>query len=363
MDPEESPASGEAAAAAQTTTTATAQIPREGELMAILAAISQNNERLGKMYARLEAVESQPHTPSVRYKHLGPKVPSTSGKLSSGKTWCLLRHLIDPLSSKTATNRNLTKVLNTYKVDGHRLLEDLKAKYLKTAKGQYPVSERNERPDNEELERQFTMTELWRAIDDSKKRSAPGRDAITYKLLGNMSRTAARGLLEHINEAWESLRLTKEWKDAEVRFIPKPGKALTIDNMRPISFTSCCVGKVVERMVLRRLQKHLEETDQMPEKMYGFRQHLSTQDIMIQLHGLVLKPATRHAPRGTLALDLKEAFDSASHESVLQSLNKTRLLDMGAHNTVEKLIEAHFSNQIIWLSHTEQGRAVLRKTG
>ncbi|XP_037557435.1 uncharacterized protein LOC119434340, partial [Dermacentor silvarum] len=93
---------------------------------------------------------------------------------------------------------------------------------------------------------------------------------------------------EHINEAWENSRLPKEWKDAEVRFVPKTGKALTIDNMRPISLTSC-VGKVMERMVLRRLQKHLEETNQMPETMYGFRQHLSTQDVMIQLHELLVK--------------------------------------------------------------------------
>ncbi|KAK8783214.1 hypothetical protein V5799_015445, partial [Amblyomma americanum] len=63
------------------------------------------------------------------------------GKLSTGKTWCLLRHLIDPLSSKTATNRNLTKVLNTYKGDGRKLLADLKANYVKTEKGQYPVPE------------------------------------------------------------------------------------------------------------------------------------------------------------------------------------------------------------------------------
>ncbi|KAH7935631.1 hypothetical protein HPB52_025366 [Rhipicephalus sanguineus] len=40
------------------------------------------------------------------------------GKLSARKTWCLVRRLIDPLSSKTATNRNFTKVLNTYKGDG-----------------------------------------------------------------------------------------------------------------------------------------------------------------------------------------------------------------------------------------------------
>ncbi|KAH7934711.1 hypothetical protein HPB51_028921 [Rhipicephalus microplus] len=36
---------------------------------------------------------------------------------------------------------------------------------------------------------------------------------------------------------------------------------------------------------------------------------------------------------------------------------------MGAHNTAEELIKAHLSNQRIRLSHTEHGRAVLRKIG
>ncbi|XP_037555170.1 uncharacterized protein LOC119431776 [Dermacentor silvarum] len=133
---------------------------------------------------------------------------------------------------------------------------------------------------------------------------------------------AARGLLEPINEVWENSRLPKQWKDAEVRFIPKHGKALTIDKTQPIFLTSC-VGKVMERMVFHRLQKHLEETDKMPETIYGFR-HLSTQDVIIQLHELVVKQATRHAPRGILALDLKGAFDNVSHASMLQSLNKNR---------------------------------------
>ncbi|KAL3244935.1 hypothetical protein MRX96_047094 [Rhipicephalus microplus] len=40
-----------------------------------------------------------------------------------------------------------------------------------------------------------------------------------------------------------------------------------------------------------------------------------------------------------------------------------RLLDMGAHDTMEELIEAHLYNQRIQLSHTEHGRAVLHKIG
>ncbi|KAH7978987.1 hypothetical protein HPB49_007685 [Dermacentor silvarum] len=80
MDAEESPASGEEAATAETVTTATTQISREGVLTAILAAMSQINERLGKMDARLEAVESQLNTPSVKHKRLALKVASTSMK-------------------------------------------------------------------------------------------------------------------------------------------------------------------------------------------------------------------------------------------------------------------------------------------
>ncbi|KAK8766979.1 hypothetical protein V5799_006240 [Amblyomma americanum] len=123
------------------------------------------------------------------------------GKHSSWKAWSRLRHLIHTLSSKTATNRNLTKVLNTYKGEGRRLSEDLKAKYLKKEKGQFPVPERYEGPDNEELDRPFTMTELWTAIDKSNKRSSSGREAITHKLLCNMSGTAGPCLLGRINEA------------------------------------------------------------------------------------------------------------------------------------------------------------------
>ncbi|XP_077501379.1 uncharacterized protein LOC144112414 [Amblyomma americanum] len=93
--------------------------------------------------------------------------------------------------------------------------------------------------------------------------------------------------------------------------------------MQPISLTSC-VGKMMERMVRRRLQKRPGGTDQMLETMYGFKQHLSTQDVMIKLHEMVAKPATRHAPRGILAHDLKGAFDNVSDATVLQSLNKTR---------------------------------------
>ncbi|KAH7959489.1 hypothetical protein HPB49_011458 [Dermacentor silvarum] len=112
----------------------------------------RHNRKLAKRIAVLNKQITE-HAAKLCRENWLKTCDGLQGKLSKWKTRCLLRHLIDPLSSKTATNRNLTKVLNTYKGDGRRLLEDLKAKYLKTEKGQYPVPERYERPYNEELDR------------------------------------------------------------------------------------------------------------------------------------------------------------------------------------------------------------------
>lgn len=57
--------------------------------------------------------------------------------------------------------------------------------------------------------------------------------------------------------------------------------------------------------------------------MFGFRKHLGTQDVMAQLHELVIKQATRASPRAILALDLKGAFDNVTHANILRNLTGT----------------------------------------
>ncbi|KAG0445377.1 hypothetical protein HPB47_016084, partial [Ixodes persulcatus] len=80
---------------------------------------------------------------------------------------------------------------------------------------------------------------------------------------------------------------------------------------------------VVERMVFKRLQRHLDVTDQMPPTMYGFRGHLCTQDVLVQLHELVIKKAKTPTPRDILALDLKGAFDNVTHEREQENVRIT----------------------------------------
>ncbi|KAG0445368.1 hypothetical protein HPB47_016230 [Ixodes persulcatus] len=194
-----------------------------------------------------------------------------------------------------------------YEGDGEKLIRELTSKYLKTQKSGNPTFE-YEGDSNVKMDEAFTELELVSAIDESNQGSAPGIDGVTYKVLKNMSDKSRAELLNLANASWEKGSLPKEWNEAEVRFIPKPEKPPHVDNLRPTSLTSC-VGK-------------------MPPTMYGFRRHLSTQDVLDQLHELVIKKAKTPSPRAILALDTKGAFDNVTHEK-----EKSKPIAMGDRGT------------------------------
>ncbi|XP_077536209.1 uncharacterized protein LOC144148568 [Haemaphysalis longicornis] len=70
--------------------------------------------------------------------------------------------------------------------------------------------------------------------------------------------------------------------------IPKAGKPLAPENMRPISLTSS-VGKVVEHVFNARISRHIEQEEIFPHNMVGFRPGLSTPDVMWLLKNQVLE--------------------------------------------------------------------------
>lgn len=102
---------------------------------------------------------------------------------------------------------------------------------------------------------------------------------------------------------------------------PKPGKKLGIEHMRPISLTSC-LGKIFEKLVNTRLLSHLENNKLMPNTVFGFCPHLSTQDILLLLKEQVLMDISKVGENIIMAVDIKGAFDNISHEAILQGLKE-----------------------------------------
>lgn len=112
---------------------------------------------------------------------------------------------------------------------------------------------------------------------------------------------------------------TRPVEKANIVLIPKPGKPKTLNNLRPISLTSC-LGKLFEKVILQRLELHVEKQQLMPNMMFGFRRGVSAQDIFLILKEEVLNPPSGSLDNIILALDVHRAFDTISHETILQGL-------------------------------------------
>ncbi|KAG0417733.1 hypothetical protein HPB47_005388 [Ixodes persulcatus] len=120
--------------------------------------------------------------------------------------------------------------------------------------------------------------------------------------------------------------LPKQWKTAKTTLIPKPGKPPDMDNLQPISLTSC-VGKVLEHVLLNRWQDYLEREGLYPATVIGFRRHLSTQDAMLQLKYQIIDDGSNaHDNKAILGLGLQSSFDNVKHSAILSQVS---VLNMG----------------------------------
>lgn len=129
------------------------------------------------------------------------------------------------------------------------------------------------------------------ALQNLNSRSAAGPDRATNKALTNLNDAAIEALTHFfINKCWRTGRLPKQWKTAKAILIPKPGKPPNIENLRPISLTSC-VGKVLEHVLMNRCQRYLEDYELYPNSIIEFRNKLGTQDAMILLKHEIIDDA------------------------------------------------------------------------
>ncbi|KAG0428973.1 hypothetical protein HPB47_024083 [Ixodes persulcatus] len=85
-------------------------------------------------------------------------------------------------------------------------------------------------------------------------------------------------LLEEINLTWHEGRILDEWKLSCVCPIPKPLKnPEKSHNTRPITL-KFVIFKIVEKMVLARIDWIVDENETFHSAQSRFRKHLDTQD-------------------------------------------------------------------------------------
>lgn len=283
----------------------------------------RTNRRLKIRIAKLTA-EAAAYAQQLSQQNWIQFCDKLQGTLGTRRTWHMLRSLMGTGASKQATAHQLQRLMHNYQGTEDDLLNELR-KPLELKPTTSPMTYKAPPytgQANPAMDEPFTMAEIEAVIRKLTRNTAPGRDQIRNKLLRNLDYIALENLLNYINEHWIAATLPPQWKHADITLIPKPGKPLSPKNLRPISLTSC-IGKVFEHLVHNRLLSHIEENDYFPDTMYGFRPHLSTQDVLLQLKEDIIDNLSNQNKKSILALDVKGAFDNISHDALYAGLAST----------------------------------------
>lgn len=165
----------------------------------------------------------------------------------------------------------------------------------------------------------FTRSELVHALRFLKNTS-PGHDSIINEFLKRLPLSFLDQLLYLYNISFFTGVVPQSWKLGIICPIPKPNRDHSgVAGYRPITLLSC-VGKLMERLVGRRLVHFLESNASFTCLQTGFRRGRSTADALVLIKSCISGALSHHAHCVTVYLDLAQAYDCVWHDGVLYKL-------------------------------------------
>jgi len=158
-----------------------------------------------------------------------------------------------------------------------------------------------------------TVRRELRRIQPSK---ATGSDMIPGRVLRQCSDDLCKPIARVFSLSFQKNTQPKLWKLASVVPVYKKNSKSDVKNYRPISLLPI-LSKVMETIVNRSITRHLEEHQILSKNQYGFRQGLSTQDVLTLLCHRWSSVASEGGATRVVAVDIAGAFDRVSHAGVL----------------------------------------------
>lgn len=162
--------------------------------------------------------------------------------------------------------------------------------------------------------------EVDKIIRKLKPRKAPGIDKIRNCLLKKLPRKARVFISKLFSACIKLCYFPQEWKHAVIVAIPKPNKDATLpSNYRPISLLSS-ISKLFERIILTRIESHLDTNRIIPYEQFGFQKGHSTNHQTARLVKEVRQRFEEGYSTGLILLDVEKAYDSVWHDAVLYKM-------------------------------------------
>ena len=165
-----------------------------------------------------------------------------------------------------------------------------------------------------------TVEEIQGHISALAKRKSPGLDKITNITTKHLPFPVVKALTEITNEILTQQKFPKVWKTAKVVVIHKKGKDKSNpENYRPISLLST-LSKLVERVILNRLNDEITDLDIIPPEQFGFREGHGTELQLLRLVETIHQAIDNREVAEGIFLDVKRAFDKVWHDGLIAKL-------------------------------------------
>lgn len=177
--------------------------------------------------------------------------------------------------------------------------------------------------------------EVCKIISALRPFKSPGPDTIQNMLLKQLPPQAVAWLCDVFNSCVTSGHWPSNFKTAKVIAILKSGKpAHDASNYRPISLLNA-TGKILERIIVHRLNAFVEAKNLLPDFQFGFRSGHSTTHQAVRIKQFVAAEKSRKKSTGMVLLDIEKAFDSIWHDGLI-----FKLIDMKFPSYLISLIES-----------------------
>src|SRR6201990_1347100 len=157
------------------------------------------------------------------------------------------------------------------------------------------------------------------ALSELNTKKAYGPDGIPPVVLKTCASELAHCLGKLFRLCLSTSTFPSCWKRALIQPVPKKGDPSQPSNYRQISLTSV-LSKVFESILNRKIWNHLNSSNLISDRQYGFRKKLSTGDLL-SLRPDSWSSALRHVGDSfAVALDIAKAFDRVWHKALISKL-------------------------------------------
>ena len=153
---------------------------------------------------------------------------------------------------------------------------------------------------------------------------ANGPDGISARMLKNTAPSITPSLTKLLNLSIQSGRFPEAWKLSSVVPIPKGNEHETPSNYRPISLLSV-TSKLLERHFHQLITDHLSDNHPLANTQWGFQPAKSTVTALLSTTYDWLEEMEAGRDICSVFLDLKKAFDTVPHQSLMEKLVRLNL--------------------------------------